>query len=40
MKEIPSDVAKSEEGTEYVYHFCGQECFEKWQRKGDKKEHK
>ncbi len=32
MKEIPRDVAKSEEGREYVYHFCGQECFDKWKR--------
>ncbi|MEW5755082.1 MAG: DUF3330 domain-containing protein [Pseudomonadota bacterium] len=37
MKEIPKDLATSEEGVEYVYHFCGQECFDKWhrQKQGD-----
>ncbi|MCF6218300.1 MAG: DUF3330 domain-containing protein [Gammaproteobacteria bacterium] len=30
MEEIPKDLAKREEGAEYVYHFCGQACFEKW----------
>lgn len=33
MKEIPLDEAKSSEGTDYVIHFCGLECFEKWQQK-------
>ncbi|VAW85647.1 hypothetical protein MNBD_GAMMA18-376 [hydrothermal vent metagenome] len=30
MKEVPKDLSKSAEGVEYVYHFCGQKCFEKW----------
>lgn len=30
LKEIPISEAKSEEGTDYVYHFCGQECFTEW----------
>lgn len=39
MKEIPKDVARSEEGRDYVYHFCGQDCFDKWhqQKPGNKK---
>ncbi len=30
LKEIPKDLARSEECVEYVYHFCGLECFHKW----------
>jgi hypothetical protein len=33
MKEIPIDEAKSSEATDYVVHFCGLECFEKWKQK-------
>ena len=31
LKEIPRSVARSLEGVDYVYHFCGQQCYEKWQ---------
>jgi len=31
LKEIPRSVARSLEGPDYVYHFCGQKCYEKWQ---------
>lgn len=30
VKEIPRSEAKSEEATEYVAHFCGLECYQKW----------
>jgi hypothetical protein len=30
LKEIPKSVAQSHEGTEYVYHFCGAECYQEW----------
>jgi len=30
MKEIPVDTAKSVEAVEYVVHFCGMACYEKW----------
>jgi hypothetical protein len=33
MKEVPIDVANSFEATDYVVHFCGLECFEKWKQK-------
>lgn len=33
MKEIPIDEAKSFEAVDYVIHFCGLECFEKWKQK-------
>ena len=32
MKEIPKDEARSSEGADYVIHFCGLECYEKWKR--------
>jgi hypothetical protein len=28
--EIPKSEAISEEASDYVAHFCGLECFEKW----------
>ena len=33
MTEIPSDVALSHEGPDYVQHFCGLDCLEAWKRK-------
>ena len=32
MKEIPIDEANSFEAVDYVIHFCGLECFEKWKQ--------
>ncbi len=31
MKEIPKSEAKSPEASDYVIHFCGLECYAKWQ---------
>ncbi len=31
LKQVPRSVAQSPEGTEYVYYFCGADCYEKWQ---------
>ncbi len=31
LKEIARSVAQSHEGPDYVYYFCGAECYEKWQ---------
>lgn len=40
LKEVPISEAKSEEATDYVVHFCGLECYEKWKQqnqvKGDR----
>lgn len=33
LKEIPVDEAKSFEAVDYVVHFCGLECYEKWKEK-------
>ena len=30
LKEIPASEARSAEGTDYVAHFCGLECYDKW----------
>lgn len=30
LKEIPKSVAESAEGVEYVYYFCGADCYEQW----------
>ncbi len=31
-KLIPESVAMTAEGADYVKHFCGTECYEKWLR--------
>jgi hypothetical protein len=36
MKEIPETVAMTEEGQDYVLHFCGLECYTAWKQKKDK----
>jgi hypothetical protein len=32
LKEVPSSEAQVSEAADYVAHFCGLECYEKWQR--------
>jgi len=32
MKEVPIDEANSFEAVDYVIHFCGLECLEKWKQ--------
>ncbi len=36
MKEVPATEATSSEAMDYVAHFCGLECFEKWKKQGGK----
>ncbi|VAW83300.1 hypothetical protein MNBD_GAMMA16-410 [hydrothermal vent metagenome] len=31
LNEIPASVAQSLEGSDYVHHFCGADCFALWQ---------
>lgn len=33
MKEIPSSLAETMEADDYVHHFCGIDCYQKWQEK-------
>ncbi|MGA8146265.1 MAG: DUF3330 domain-containing protein [Gallionellaceae bacterium] len=30
LKEVPKSEATVPEATDYVVHFCGLECYEKW----------
>ena len=30
LKEVPISEATAPEATDYVVHFCGLECYEKW----------
>ena len=32
MKEIPASEARSAEARDYVSHFCGLECFDRWSK--------
>ena len=38
IKEVPISEAKSEEASDYVYHFCGLECYAKWREQSKKDE--
>jgi hypothetical protein len=38
LKEIPIDEARNFEATDYLVHFCGLECFEKWQQKNQRQQ--
>lgn len=33
MKDVPLSATLSEEGADYVHHFCGLDCLETWRRK-------
>jgi Domain of unknown function (DUF3330) len=32
LKEIPRSVGRSQEGSDYVLYFCGDNCFVEWQK--------
>jgi hypothetical protein len=32
MTEIPASEAKSAEAQDYVMHFCGLECYDRWSK--------
>ena len=34
--EVPSDISASFEGPDYVHHFCGLDCLDKWRMQGKK----
>ncbi len=36
LKEVPKSGAQSFETQDYVAHFCGLECYDKWQAKQKK----
>ena len=37
MKDISADNAETFEVDDYVHHFCGLDCYSKWQRQRDEK---
>jgi hypothetical protein len=36
LKEVPLSEATVPEATDYVVHFCGLECYEKWKNQRGK----
>jgi len=32
LAEVPLSEAKSEEASDYVAHFCGLDCYDKWRK--------
>ncbi|TCV86718.1 DUF3330 domain-containing protein [Sulfurirhabdus autotrophica] len=30
--EVPADISASFEGPDYVHHFCGLDCLDKWRK--------
>ena len=35
LKEIPASEVKSEEANDYVAHFCGLDCYDKWKSQNE-----
>ena len=35
LKEVPVSEATVSEATDYVMHFCGLDCYEKWKNQGE-----
>lgn len=33
LKDVPLSATLSEEGSDYLHHFCGLECLETWRQK-------
>ncbi len=31
LKEVPASAAQNAECEDYVFYFCGSECFDKWE---------
>lgn len=34
LKEVPADAIKVSDAQDYVHHFCGLDCLERWQNRG------
>ena len=37
LKEIPRSEAKNVEVNDYLLHFCGLDCYDKWKEEGKKR---
>ena len=40
LKEIPVSEAKNDEASDYVRHFCGVDCYDKWKHQVKSDENK
>lgn len=40
LKEVPLSEAKSDEASDYVFYFCGLECYAKWKEQEKKEDTK
>jgi len=40
LKEIPRDLAQSQEGVDYVHYFCGIDCYARWKEQQEEKAEK
>jgi len=38
LKEIPASEAKNAEASDYVSHFCGLVCYEKWRKQPEQQD--
>jgi len=38
LAEIPASETNNDETTEYVIHYCGLECYEKWKSQPEDKD--
>lgn len=38
LKEIPASDSKNVEASDYVSHFCGLECYDKWRKQPEAEE--
>lgn len=38
LKEVPLSEATTPEAVDYVAHFCGLECYAKWQKESESKQ--
>lgn len=38
MKEVPRSEAQVDEASDYVAHFCGLDCFDKWKNQKEEGE--
>ncbi|MGD8566615.1 MAG: DUF3330 domain-containing protein [Gammaproteobacteria bacterium] len=36
LEEVPASGAKNEETSDYVFHFCGIDCYAQWQEKAQR----
>jgi len=36
LKEIPRDLATSDEASGYVHYFCGEHCYVRWKEQDQK----